>query len=116
MEHGLAGMLESSESERTDQESPFLGAVLDIFCGNGSTANSSTISTIYAQLLRELNRKQSVPCWTSDNHENFKRKIGQFKFYRSIVIEKYQALDMTILKWPMLDLFAPGLRNVRGMK
>lgn len=75
----LIDMLEASDFERPVQLSPFLGAIVDVFCGNENNAPVTKVLTLYSDFNITLKRKLTQPCLTGKELSNPSKMIRDYQ-------------------------------------
>ena len=115
-ENGIIGMLEGKDYEAMDIVSPFLGAILDMCCGEQDNAPITRTYTKYSEILNFVNRSWLLPGWDDASLRKLKSMIKSFKEVARMTFEKYQVSGMGTTKFHSLDHLVDDLKVMGGIE
>lgn len=105
-------MLEASDIERSSQVHLFLGAIIDVICGNENKTLAIKMNTQHSDLHSALKKKLTQPFWTDEKLSRFERNIRDFKAADTKLFEKYQAPGISTQKWHLHYHIVSSLKAV----
>ena len=112
MDDGLIGMLEAADIKTVDMLSPFLGALIDTYCGEFDKAPVTTVFTQYVDLVDVVYRRNQVPGWSelelpdlSGGIASYQQLSGASWSYLelSAVVRGYLALSAAVCSYLQLS-------------
>ena len=114
-EDGIRGMLEGKDYKAVDMVFPFVGAFIDMCCGDEESCPITKISSQYTEIMTTCLGMGVERGWTEEKLSKLEESIKTFKTLARNVLGDYQTSGMGVKKWHMLDHLVPNIRRYRGL-
>ena len=112
---GIVGMLEAADFSCLDQVFPFIGALIDRLCGEVDQCPTTTVMTLYNEMVKGLRRFGMDPGYTEGDLKKLKCKIEQFKESARLVYADFQSSGMGTLKFHALEHVISDIERIGSL-